>query len=211
MDHTAIEIAAGEDPCVRLRSCSCCGLVQRVPPLATGRRACCARCRSHLMHGPGHRSPSRTAALATAALILYPLAMTLPVMGVQQFGHRNQTSILEGTATLLGSGHLVIGLIVLLCSVILPLTKLLALLVLSSGGGFLHHRHRAFTYHLVEWTGRWGMLDVLLVAVVVAAIKLGDMVSVSAGPGAIAFASCVILSLLAGASFDPHRLWEDPS
>ena len=99
-----------------------------------------------------------------------------------------------------------VALIVGLCSVVLPLGKLGALLVLSAGGLHLRHHHRALTYHLVEWTGRWGMLDVLLVAVLVAVLKLGDVVEVSAGPAALAFTSCVVLSLLASAFFDPLSL-----
>ncbi len=59
----------------------------------------------------------------------------------------------------------------------------------------------------MEWTGRWGMLDVLLVAILVAALKIGNVVSVTPGLGAVAFTGCVVLSLLATASFDPHQLW----
>jgi uncharacterized paraquat-inducible protein A len=72
----------------------------------------------------------------------------------------------------------------------------------------LGRKHRAWTYHLVEWTGRWGMLDVLLVAILVAALKVGDLVEVHAGPAALAFTCCVVLSLLAAACFDPHSLWD---
>ena len=79
--------------------------------------------------------------------------------------------------------------------------------MLCSGRFSLRHHHRALTYHLIEWTGRWGMLDVLLVAVLVALVKLGDLMQISAGPGATAFATVVILSLLASACFDPHSLW----
>ena len=93
---------------------------------------------------------------------------------------------------------------------IIPLTKLVALLILAGGGRTLGDEHRALTYHLVEWTGRWGMLDVLLVAMLVAALKLGDIVNVTPGPGVIAFAAVVLMSLLAAASFDPHSLWKIP-
>ncbi len=153
------------------------------------------------------RANRRAAALAAAGLILYPLAIGLPLIRVEKFGHHNEASILEGTATLLTQGHVLVGLLVGLCSVVLPLGKLGALLILSAGGLHLRHHHRALTYHLVELTGRWGMLDVLLVAVLVAVLKLGDVVEVSAGPAALAFTSCVVLSLLASAFFDPHSLW----
>ena len=114
-------------------------------------------------------------------------------------------------ATLLGSGHILIGLIVFACSIVLPLGKLIAMLVLSAGGFGLAQRHRMLTYRVVEFTGRWGMLDVLLVAILVAIVKLGDLLTITPGPAALAFTCCVLLSLLATASFDPHSLWESPS
>ena len=77
--------------------------------------------------------------------------------------------------------------------------------------GTLGDERRALTYHLVEWTGRWGMLDVLLVALLVAVLKLGELVQLSAGPAALAFTGCVLLNLLASASFDPHALWRKAS
>ena len=79
---------------------------------------------------------------------------------------------------------------------------------LSAGEMLLPSRQRALTYRLVEFLGRWGMLDVVLIAVLVAAVKLGDLVEVRPGPGLAVFASVVVLSLLASASFDPHGLWE---
>lgn len=134
------------------------------------------------------------------------------MLRIEKFGHYNESGIIEGTFTLLAGGHVLVGIVVLLCSVILPLAKLAGLLILSTGAFLKNRRHRAWTYHLVEWTGRWGMLDVLLVAVLVAALKLGDMVQVSAGPAAVAFTAVVVLSLLSAASFDPHALWhsEEP-
>jgi len=195
-----------------LRACSCCGLVQRLPAVPVGMRACCGRCGTNLRRRSADaRSNSGTLALALAALILYPPAVTLPMLTIEKFGYHHEASILEGISTLISSGELVVGIIVLLCSVVFPLGKLLALLVLSAGGMALKHKHRALTYHIVEWTGRWGMLDVLLVALLVAALKIGDLVEVSAGPAALAFTSVVVLSLLATALFDPHSLWPAPT
>ena len=151
---------------------------------------------------------SRTAAIAAAALILYPLAVSLPILRIEQLGHTQASSVLGGIVTLFEHGHLVVGLIVLVCSVVFPVTKLAALVTLSAGGWGLVERHQALTYRLVDWTGRWGMLDVLLVAILVAVLKLGDVMTVSAGPGLLAFTACVTLSLFAAASFDPHSLWD---
>ena len=191
-----------------VRACTCCGLVQRIPPVPPRMRATCGRCGSSLLRRTAvFRSNARTAAIALAALILYPLAVSLPMIRVEQFGHHTDTSIVEGVISLLSGGHLIVGVIVLLCSIVLPLGKLLALLLLSAGGLYMRRKHKALTYHIVDWTGRWGMLDVLLVAIVVAALKIGDVMDVSAGPAALAFSTVVVLSLLAAASFDPHGLW----
>jgi len=193
-----------------LAACPCCGLVHRIGAVPANMRAHCSRCQTGLhKRSSSLRCNSRTAALAFAGLLLYPVAISLPMIRVEQFGHHNDASILEGTATLLSSGHILVGVVVLLCSVVLPLGKLLSLLVLSAGGLLMRKEHRALTYQIVEFTGRWGMLDVLLVAILVAVLKLGDMVDVSAGPAALAFTACVILSLLASASFDAHGLWSD--
>ena len=190
-----------------LVSCPHCGLVQTVPLTPLGMRACCPRCEATIRGRTRRaRANSRTAAIATAALILYPLAVSLPLIKIEQFGHSSTSSVLQSVTALLSSGQLVVGIIVLLCSVILPLGKLTALLVLSTGA--LGHKHQALTYRLVDWTGRWGMLDVLLVAILVAVLKLGDVMAVSVGPGLLAFTACVTLSLFAAASFDPHSLWE---
>ena len=203
--HQQDSVAADTHP---LRSCPHCGLIQRVPPIGPRWRACCFRCDGGLGTGPRRwLSNSRTAAIATAALVLFPLAVTLPMIRIEKFGHTHESGLIEGVTVLLSRGELVVGLVVLTCSVILPVVKLAAMLVLSTGR-FLRLRHRALTYRIVEWTGRWGMLDVLLVAILVAVLKLGDMVEVSVGPGLLAFTTCVGLSLIAAASFDPHSLWE---
>ncbi len=191
-----------------LRSCPHCGLVQTVPSIPAGMLACCPRCAGSIRNRTRLAvSNSRTAAIAAAALILYPFAVSLPLIEIKQFGHSQASSVLQGVTALLSHGQLAVGVVVLVCSVILPLTKLAALLVLSTG--VLRARHQALTYRLVELAGRWGMLDVLLVAILVAALKIGDLMKVSIGPGLVAFTTCVGLSLLAAATFDPHALWDD--
>ena len=193
----------------RIQACSCCGLVQFVALSRGNVEMACCRCgtafrRFDLLE----RANSRAAALTVAALVLYPLAVGLPIMRIEKFGHFHDSSILQGTATLFQSGHIVIALIIFICSIVLPVGKLIALLTLAIGAGRLPSRHRALTYRVVEWTGRWGMLDVLLVAIVVAAVKIGDLVQVTVGSAALAFASCVVLSLAATATFDPHQFWQ---
>ena len=110
---------------------------------------------------------------------------------------------------LLAEGHLFIGLVVLLFSVIAPIGKLGLLFVLCSSKRSLTQSERARVYRLIEFIGRWGMVDVLLIAVLVAIVKLGDLVTVTPGPGVVVFGVVVFLSLVASAMFEPHAIWED--
>jgi paraquat-inducible protein B len=194
-----------------LKACHCCGLVQRVAEVPSGYVARCARCRSVVRHATIPKSASRVAALSIAALILYLPAMMLPILEIEQMGQTQSATIWSGVVSLLAEGEVFVGVVVLICSVVAPLAKIGAMLVLAGGDLLLHQEHRALTYRVVEWIGRWGMLDVLLVTLLVAAVKLGSWVEVHPGPGVAAFSGVVILSLLASAAFDQHAIWEPPT
>ena len=112
---------------------------------------------------------------------------------------------------MLGEGHLLIGVVVLMFSIVFPFLKLVCLLLLGSRRVVSRSEHRAVVYRAVEAVGRWGMLDVMLVAVFLAYVKLGDLLAISPGPGVAAFSAMVFLSLLAGMTFNPHVLWDDSS
>lgn len=196
-----VDVPATGEP---LRACHTCGLIQVVPPSAPGIGVHCARCDSPF---PRRIDQRWTIAAALAALLLYPVAMSLPVMSIERFGVVASTDIWNGAWRLLADGHVVVALVVLVCSVAVPLLKLFGLLALSLAPRSWRDRHRALTWRLIDGAGRWGMIDVMLVAGVVAAVKLGDLVSVDAGPGAVVYAAMVLLSLLAGATFDPHAMW----
>ena len=179
-----------------------------MPRLGPGDVSRCTRCRATIRQGSHPRSVSRAAALSLSALILYPLALLLPIMTLERLGHQSVSSVWSGTVKLLAEGYWIVGLTILLFSIVAPLTKLGAMFTLCAGGRLMKREHRAWTYHVVEFIGRWGMLDVLLVAVLVAAVKLGDLVEVQPGPGVVAFLGVVVLSMLASAAFDPHAIWE---
>lgn len=192
-----------------LKACPTCGLVQRVRELASHEKARCARCDAGVdWGGRGAHGNLGTLTTALAALALYPVAITLPIMRLEQFGHATEASVWSGSLGLLRDGEWIVGGLVMVCSVILPLLKLTALVVLCLSERF-SSRHRAGFYRAIEVSGRWGMLDVLLVAVVVAWVKVGDLVEVTPGPAALAFTLCVVLSLIASARFDPHSIWTD--
>lgn len=193
-----------------LASCHCCGLVQRLPGTASpGRRAVCRRCRTPFSRGR-FRGNRVSTAWALGALILYLPALILPMLRVEELGHATENSLWGGVVAMLGEGHWLIGMVVLLFSIVFPLVKLVCLLLLGSRRVLGRSEHRAVVYRLVEAVGRWGMLDVMLVAVFLAYVKLGDLLAITPGPGVAAFSAMVIMSLLAGMTFDPHVLWHEP-
>ena len=195
---------------VSLRACHCCGLVHRVRPLDAEQSAQCLRCNSTIDTGrrSGTRSSARSLAAAIGALVLYFPAILFPILEIDKLGHHHVTSLLGGTIDLLQHGNLFVGIVVLVFSILLPLAKLIALIELSYVE-VMKQQHRAWTYRIVEWTGRWSVMDVLLLALLVALVKLGDIVSFQLGPAVIAFVMCVVMSLIASIMFDPHAIWEE--
>jgi len=192
-----------------LKACHCCGRIHELTELQPGQIGLCTRCGAVIQRpGSTQRSSTRTAALALAALILYWPAILLPILEVERLGHRHASSLLVGTIDLFHHGSWFVGLIVLLFSIVFPLSKLVLLLELSLFG-LLHERHKAWTYRLMEHAGRWSMMDVLLLAFLVMLIKLGSLVTFHLGPAIVAFVLCVILSMAASLCFDPHSIWDE--
>lgn len=191
------------------QACHCCGLIHRLPELPQGKVAVCTRCQSRIA-APGCRreSASRTAAAALAAFVLFWPAILCPILEIEKLGIRQQSSILTGTLDLLKHGNWFVGTVVLLFSVIFPLTKIVLLLELSLLE-FLQRRQKAITLRIMEHLGKWSMMDVMLLAFLVMLVKLGNLVHFQFGPAVIAFILCVTMSMVASLTFDAHAIWED--
>ena len=193
----------------KLKSCHCCGLIQQAPAVATEQTLHCVRCGSLLTQSANRfKSASRTAAAAVGAFFLFWPAIMLPILRIEQLGMTHQSSILGGTLELFAHGSYFVGAVVMLFSIIFPLTKIVLLIELSLLEIF-HRKHKAFTLRMMEHFGKWSMMDVMLLAFLVMLVKLGDMVEFSFGPAIFAFVLCVAMSMLASLSFDPHAIWED--
>lgn len=191
------------------RACHSCGQIHQLPQLAADQKAVCTRCGAGVsVPGCRVKSASRTAAAALAAFVLFWPAILCPILRIEKLGHQQESSILSGTLELLSHGSWFVGGIVLLFSVIFPLTKIVLLLELSLLE-FLHRRHKAMTLRIMEHVGKWSMMDVMLLAFLVMLVKLGNLVEFQFGPAVIAFIACVAMSMVASLSFDPHAIWED--
>jgi paraquat-inducible protein A len=194
-----------------LHACGTCGLLQRLAPLPNGRVAECARCGSRLTEGP-HGSLGRTAALALAALVLYVPANIYPIMRMYFHGGYTESTVWDGVVKLAELDQWFIAIIVFLASIVVPVMKLTGLLYLVITIRFRigrRLRDRTRIYRFIDVIGPWAMLDVFLLAALVGLVQLGQFATVLPGPGLIAFAAVVVLTMLASASFDPKNIWQE--
>jgi paraquat-inducible protein A len=185
--------------------CDTCGLVTRAAP---GMR--CSRCGFRLRD----RRPAsiqRTWAFALAAVVLYIPANIYPVLTVVRLGAGEPSTILGGVRELLDLGMWPLAALVFFASVAVPVLKLIGLgiLLISThcGTGWALH-DRTVLYRIVDAIGRWSMIDIFMESILVALVQFGQLASVYPGPGAIAFAAVVILTMLAARSFDPRLMWD---
>ncbi|HYN13999.1 MAG TPA: paraquat-inducible protein A [Burkholderiales bacterium] len=192
-----------------LIACETCGLVQQMDPLPPGTAAECVRCGSFLgAAGPGRLEV--TAALSLAALVMYVPANIYPILSMHLYGMHSESTAWDGVVSLAQHDQWFVATVVFLASIVVPLLKLFGLfflVVTARAGSALQLRYRTRLYKFIDAIGPWAMLDVFLLAVLVALVKLGDLATVLPGPGLIAFTAMVVLTLLASASFDPKLIW----
>lgn len=186
-----------------LATCHACA---RVQPLELGH---CQRCGSTLHLRKPH-SLQRTWALTIAAIILYIPANLLPIMKADGIGGAGENTILSGVIMFWHHGAYPIAIVVFTASIIIPVLKLIAIIALCfSTRRCAHPRTMTRVYRITELVGRWSMVDVFVVAILVAVVQLGSLMSIEPGPAALAFAGVVVLTMLAAMSFDPRLLWDN--
>ena len=197
-----------------LIACETCGLVHDVDPLQPGFAAQCVRCGSRIRKRTRH-SLHLTAAFSLAALLLYIPANIFPILRMEKLGLVSDNTVWQGSKRLFEDGDWFVAIIVFLASILIPLLKLLALFLLVAMAMWRSHRaqrQRTWIYKFIEGIGRWAMLDVFVLAILVSLVKLQKLATVLPGEGLWAFCAVVVLTLLASASFDPQLIWnvEEP-
>jgi len=191
-----------------LVSCHTCGRVQ--PRARRGALARCARCGSTL-HERNPDSLTRTWALLFAAALLYIPANLLPVMHTASLTGDEDDTIMSGIVYFWTSGSWPLAIIVFIASILVPMLKLFVLALLATTAGrrsTWRPVERTKLYRLVEFIGRWSMLDIFVVTLTVALVRFQSLAVITARPGAIAFGSVVILTMMASMQFDPRLIWD---
>ena len=188
-----------------LVNCTLCETVQE------GKRLRCRFCGQRLAP-PRPFSLQRTWSLLATAMIFWVPANLLPIMTTSELGKQSFNTIAGGVHVLWEHGDYPVALIILVASLLVPLAKFLALIALCLSAQFRVYNRphsKAIVYRIVEFVGRWSMVDVFVVAFLAALIQLGNLLSVYPGPAALAFAGMVVFSMLAAASLDPKIIWND--
>jgi len=175
------------------------------------RRQFCSRC-GGVIHARRPDSLVRTWALLLTAAILYIPANLLPIMTVNSLGKGQSDTIMSGIVELANLGMLPIAAVVFIASILVPIFKMVGIsLLLYSVQRHqpMSVRQRIVMYRFIEWIGRWSMLDIFVIAILVAVVRFGNLASIEPGLGAMAFVSVVILTMLAALTFDPRLIWDN--
>ncbi len=187
-----------------LANCQICG------KLSDAKLIHCPRCESNLyLRKPD--SIHRVLAYLVTACILYIPANVLPVTKTLQLGTHTESTIIGGVLQLWEHGSYPVAIIIFVASIIIPILKILIMFWLCwcvSANQLHRPKERTLIYRITEFTGRWSMIDVFVVAILVALIQLGGILTIKPGLGILAFAAVVMVTMFAAFAFDPRLIWD---
>ena len=188
--------------------CHDCDLVIANRSVGSGERVVCPRCHA-VLYEVRPDSVNRVLALSLTGLMLFIPANTLPIMNLQLIGNSSSNTMVNGVVQLVSQGYWWMAFLVLFCSVLVPVIELLILFVL--GLAVKLGRWRQLAISLLKWQGRiseWGMLEVYMLGIVVAFVKMKDLGDLHAGMGLAAFIGLLLMTILTNLCFDRHHFWE---
>ncbi|WP_428820131.1 paraquat-inducible protein A [Microbulbifer sp. MCCC 1A16149] len=189
------------------RACHQCDLLLTRAHAPVGQRLICPRCGAAL-HRNMERSVAHTAALSLTGLLLFIPTATLPLLEFSLFSFGAENTLMNGVQSLFAEGYYWLASLVLFCSVLAPLGKFLLLAFISWGSAWASMarpvaRALRWYHHLQEW----GMLDVYMLGILVALVKMSDLGKMSVEPGLYCFVAMMVVSSAATVSFDAETVW----
>ncbi len=193
-----------------LVSCHSCHLLCKMRSDYQAGHLTCPRCGAAL-HPRKINSISRTWALILAAFVCYIPANVLPITHVTSFGKVQSDTIMSGVIYFIHSGSWPIALVIFVASIFVPLVKLFILtflLITVQRKTTWRQKDRTKLYRITEAIGRWSMVDIYVVTILVALVKMGALATIDAGPGAVFFGAVVVITMFAAMFFDPRLIWD---
>lgn len=193
-----------------LARCEVCETLVRWGPVPRGHEHRCPRCDTRV-HQRRPNSLARTWALVLTAYVMYLPANLFAMMVIEQAGSSQSDTILSGVQAMVAMGWYPVALLIFIASITVPLAKLLSLtglLISVQRRSAWRPRDRAVLYRVVELIGRWSMLDVFVLTLLIALVQLGNLMTIEVGRAGTFFAAVVVLTILAARSFDPRLVWD---
>ena len=190
-----------------LLACPECDLLQSDSAVPRPRKALCVRCGA-VLYQRHDNGLERTAALSLAALVVFALGNAFPILSLELQGERTSATLAGAVAALGSHGMLLLAALVLFIGIVMPLVQLAGLVYVIVPLRF-GYRVPYFgpAYHLVQFATRWAMVEVFVLAALVAGVRLDSVATVEAGQGLWCFAALMLLMAAIGANFDPRELW----
>ncbi|MCO7223476.1 paraquat-inducible protein A [Pleionea sp. CnH1-48] len=170
----------------------------------------CSRCNT-LVHFRKPDSLTRTWAFLIAAIAFFIPANLVPIMNIKMLGQGEPATIMEGVILFIEHGDLPIAIVIFVASVLVPLLKIVALVFLLLSVHFewaRTARRKTILYRIVEFIGRWSMIDIFVVTVLVALVQLDKLASIEVSEGATAFCFVVVLTMVSALCFDTRLIWD---
>lgn len=189
----------------------CCRSCHKLLTQKNGQIAYCPRCNSKI-YSRIPNSLAQSWALLISGFILYIPANLLPIMSLNKAGSIRTDTIMSGIINLANIGMEPIALIVFIASILVPLLKMVALALILLAVQFNWQRNvclRTRMFRLIEFVGRWSMLDIFVISILLGIVKFNKMASVDVEPAALLFACVVLLTMFAALRFDSRLIWDD--
>ncbi len=190
-----------------------CHACHRVIPWE-GKETLCPRCGAKV-HLRKPQSLSYTWALVITAFIFFFPANILPIMQMDYLGVKSSSTILDGILYFFAEGSYGLGLIILTASILVPLFKILGLVFILLSVHFRWQKwlqYKTIMFRFIRFVGRWSMLDIFVVALLMKNVNFGFLSTIEAGPAAGFFCAVVVFTMLAAITLDTRLLWDvEPS
>lgn len=189
---------------------TCCHVCQQPGQVDEHGHGRCTRC-NEVLHARTRNSIQHTLALLLVAAMLYIPSMLWPVMTINQLGDHAHQTIIGGVLLLIGYSDYPVALVIFFASVMVPVAKLMALLWLCLKTRQplpFRYRNRMRLYHVTHFIGRWSMIDVFVVTVLGSMVQLGALMAIIPEHGIVAFASVVVITMVAAERLDPRLMWD---
>lgn len=170
----------------------------------------CPRCFAKLHYRIPNSIQKTWAYLLTASIMLIP-ANLLPISSLTSTGTTTPDTIMSGVISLANNDNLGIAIIIFIASILVPIFKIigLALILLSIQHKIqITNKHKLLLFNVIHWVGKWSIMDLFVISIMVSVINRGSFFSADPGPGATCFGLVVVLTILAAESFDTRLIWD---